>query len=48
LPLACVLFVLEASGSVVVGTVGLVAIAIGQVLMGNASVSEAQTDRRTR
>jgi chloride channel protein, CIC family len=48
LPLACVLFVLEASGSVTVGAAGLLTIAIGQVLMGNASVSEAQTDRRTR
>lgn len=48
LPLACALFVLEATGSVAVGAVGLAALAVGQVLMGDASVSDAQADRRTR
>jgi CIC family chloride channel protein len=46
LPLACMLFVAEASGRLDVTAVGLVAVALGQVLMGNASVSDAQFDRR--
>jgi hypothetical protein len=40
------LFVAEASGRLDVTAVGLVAVALGQVLMGNASVSDAQFDRR--
>ena len=46
LPIACMLFVAEASGSLVVTAIGLVAVAVGQVLMGNASVSDAQYERR--
>jgi CIC family chloride channel protein len=46
LPLACMLFVAEASGSLMLTAAGLAVVAIGQVLMGNRSVSEAQLDRR--
>ena len=40
------LWVGEQSGSVVVSIAGLGAIAVSQLLMGEASVSEAQTERR--
>ena len=40
------LFVAEASALLPVTAAGLVMIAIGQVLMGDHSVSEAQLDRR--
>jgi CIC family chloride channel protein len=46
LPIACMLLVAEESGDLAVTALGLVAIAIGQVLMGEESVSEAQVDRR--
>lgn len=46
LPLACMLFVAEASGGLTATACGLVVVALGQTLMGNASVSDAQTDRR--
>jgi len=46
LPIACMLWVGEQSGSVVVSIAGLGAIAVSQLLMGEASVSEAQTERR--
>jgi hypothetical protein len=41
-------FVAERSLSVPVTAAGHVAIAIGQVLMGDASVSDAQTDERLK
>ena len=46
LPLACMLYVAEASGTVAVAVAGLVVVAVGQLLMGDASVSEAQIDQR--
>lgn len=46
LPLACMLFVTEASGNLAATACGLVVVALGQILMGEASVSDAQTDRR--
>jgi chloride channel protein, CIC family len=46
IPLACMLYVAEESGDMSVSVAGLVAIAIGQVLMGDASVSDAQRERR--
>ena len=46
LPIACMLLVAEQGGDLAVTAVGLVAVAIGQVLMGDESVSEAQVDRR--
>jgi CIC family chloride channel protein len=46
LPLACMLFAAEASGSLVVTAAGLVVMAVGQVLMGEASVSDAQVEER--
>lgn len=46
LPLACMLFVAEASGCLPVTALGLVMVAVGQVLMGDRSVSEAQCNRR--
>jgi chloride channel protein, CIC family len=46
LPIACMLLVAEQGGDLAVTAIGLVAVAIGQVLMGDESVSEAQVDRR--
>jgi CIC family chloride channel protein len=46
LPLACMLFVLEGSNSIAVAVAGVVAIAIGQVLMGRESVSDAKHEER--
>ena len=46
LPLACMLFVLEGANSIEVAMSGLVAVAIGQVLMGRESVSDAKHDER--
>ena len=46
LPIACMLYIAEESGSVAVSIAGLGAIAIGQMLMGEASVSEAQVEQR--
>ncbi len=47
LPLACMLYVGEQSGSVELSIAALAAIALGQLLMGEASVSEAQAEQRT-
>jgi H+/Cl- antiporter ClcA len=46
LPLACMLFVLEGANSIEVAVSGLVAVAIGQVLMGRESVSDAKHEER--
>jgi CIC family chloride channel protein len=46
LPIAGMLYVAEESGDMTVSVLGIVAIAIGQVLMGDASVSLAQRERR--
>lgn len=46
LPLACMLYVAEESGDMVVSVLGMLAIAVGQLLMGDASVSDAQAERR--
>jgi CIC family chloride channel protein len=46
LPIACMLYIAEESGSVAISIAGLGAIALGQLLMGEASVSEAQVDER--
>jgi CIC family chloride channel protein len=46
LPLACMLFVGEESGSMAASVLGLAVIAIGQALMGDDSVSAAQVDHR--
>ena len=46
LPIACMLWVGEQSGSVVISIAGLAAIAVSQLLMGDASVSEAQVEER--
>lgn len=46
LPLAGVLLVAEQSGDLALTVAGFVAIAIGQTVMGDASVSDAQRDRR--
>lgn len=46
LPIACMLWVGEQSGSVVISIAGLAAIAVSQLLMGEASVSEAQVEGR--
>ena len=46
LPIACMLWVGEQSGSVVISIAGLAAIAVSQLLMGEASVSEAQIEGR--
>lgn len=46
LPLAGVLLVAEQSGDLAVTVAGFVAIAIGQAVMGDATVSDAQHDRR--
>lgn len=46
IPLSCMLWVGEASGDLVLTLGGAVAIAIGQVLVGEASVSDAKRDRR--
>lgn len=46
LPLAGMLWIGEQSGSVPLSIAGLAAIAVGQLLMGDASVSEAQAEER--
>lgn len=46
LPIGCMLYVAEQSGTMIVSIAGLGVIAIGQLLMGDASVSEAQVDTR--
>lgn len=46
IPLACMLFVAEAGGSVMFSLVGFGAVALTQALMGEASVSDAQRDTR--
>jgi H+/Cl- antiporter ClcA len=46
IPLAGVLLVAESSGSVVLTVLGLAAVGIGQVLMGERSVSDAKRERR--
>jgi chloride channel protein, CIC family len=46
LPLACMMLVFEGANSAHVAVAGLVAIAIGQVLMGHDSVSDAKRDHR--
>ncbi len=46
IPLACMLFVAEESGEMAASMAGLIAIAIGQVFMGDESVSDAQVARR--
>jgi CIC family chloride channel protein len=46
IPLACMMLVLERSDSLVVAVAGLVAVAIGQTLMGRDSVSDAQHEER--
>ncbi len=46
LPIACMLYVAEQSGATLVSIAGLAVIAVGQLLMGDASVSEAQADTR--
>lgn len=47
LPIACMLYLAEETGSLGISIAGLIAIAIGQLLMGETSVSEAQVERRT-
>lgn len=46
LPLACMLFVVEASGSPAASVLGLAAVAVALVAMGDESVSDAQIERR--
>lgn len=46
LPIACMLYVAEQSGATLIAIAGLAVIAVAQLLMGNASVSEAQVDTR--
>lgn len=46
IPLCCMLWVGEASGDLVLTLGGALAIAVGQALVGEASVSEAKRDRR--
>jgi chloride channel protein, CIC family len=46
LPIACMLLVAEESRDIAITAAGLIAIAIGQVLMASRSVSEAQIDTR--
>ncbi|MEW6270916.1 MAG: chloride channel protein [Thermodesulfobacteriota bacterium] len=47
IPLAGMLLVAESSGSLVLTVVGIVAVGIGQVLMGEHSVSDAKRERRS-
>ena len=47
LPMACMLFVAEESGDMAVSVLGLVVIAIGQAVMGDDSVSDAQREQRS-
>lgn len=47
LPIAGMLWVSEQSGTVVISIAGLAAIAVSQLLMGDASVSEAQVEERS-
>lgn len=47
LPLAAMLLIGEQAGDLPVAALGLVAVAIGQVMMGARSVSDAQADRRS-
>ena len=46
LPIAGMLWIGEQSGSVIISIAGLAAIAVSQLLMGEASVSEAQVEER--
>jgi CIC family chloride channel protein len=46
LPIACMLLVAEQGADLLMTAVGLVAVALGQVMMGEESVSEAQVDER--
>lgn len=46
LPLACMLFVAEESGDMAVSVLGLLVISIAVFVMGDESVSDAQTDHR--
>jgi CIC family chloride channel protein len=46
LPLACMMLVLEGANSAAVAVAGLVAVAIGQTLMGRDSVSDAKHEER--
>lgn len=46
IPVAAMLLVAETTGDVTLTVAGIVAVAIGQVLMGDRSVSDAQHDRR--
>ena len=46
LPLACMMLVLEGANSGAVAVAGLVAVAIGQTLMGRDSVSDAKHEER--
>ncbi|HEV7733699.1 MAG TPA: chloride channel protein [Candidatus Binatia bacterium] len=46
IPLAGMLLVAEQSGDLALTCIGIVSIAIGQTMMGDASVSDAQHDRR--
>jgi CIC family chloride channel protein len=46
IPLACMMLVFEGTASIPVGIAGVVAVAIGQVLMGRDSVSDAKHEER--
>ena len=46
IPLSCMLWVGEASGSLVLTLGGAIAIAVSQVCVGDASVSESKRERR--
>lgn len=46
IPLAGMLLVAEATGDLAITVAGLASVALGQVLMGDASVSDAQRERR--
>lgn len=46
IPLACMLYVAEAGGGVAFAVLGFGAVALAQALMGDSSVSDAQTDTR--
>jgi CIC family chloride channel protein len=48
IPLACMLYVAEAGGGVTFSLLGIAAVALAQVLVGDASVSEAQATGRAR
>jgi len=46
LPLACMMLVFEGTASIPIGMAGVVAVAVGQVLMGRDSVSDAKHEER--